>query len=95
MGAPVASRRESAQTYGDAKATTTGISSGLLTIGEAAEFLRVSTRTINKYVAAGELPVTRFGRSVRYVPADLVAFIDAHRDGDGRAPRVRRSPSKR
>jgi excisionase family DNA binding protein len=47
----------------------------LLTVGDAAELLRVSTRTVRRLVAAGELPALRVGRQVRLAPADLLAYL--------------------
>jgi excisionase family DNA binding protein len=43
---------------------------------EAAEFLRVSDRTIENYVTNGKLKARRIGRYVRFEWADLEALID-------------------
>ncbi len=37
----------------------------LLTIPEVADLLRLSVRQVRRMVASGDLPVLRFGRSVR------------------------------
>lgn len=51
----------------------------LLTEDEAAEALRVCTRTLRKERQAGRLPYILIGRSVRYAPADLETFIERAR----------------
>lgn len=47
----------------------------LLKADEAAAQLNISPRSLWQYTKSGELPCVRMGRSVRYVPADLEAFI--------------------
>lgn len=47
----------------------------LLSVADAAEFLRVSARTVRRLVARGELAASRVGRQVRIVPADLLAYL--------------------
>lgn len=47
----------------------------LLTAEEVASILRVSLRTVRRFTAAGQLPVVRFGRSVRIDRADLDNFL--------------------
>ena len=47
----------------------------LLTLPEVAERLRLSRRTVDKLVAAGELRVVRFGRSVRVTDDDAPVFV--------------------
>lgn len=85
--APVASeRRDATQVSGIAP-----IPPGFLTLDAAAAFLSVSRMTVRRYIDRGELPVTRFGRSVRVDPRDLVALAAAHKDGNGKSPRQRRS----
>jgi excisionase family DNA binding protein len=49
------------------------------TIVQVAEILEMSTRSVRRLIAAGELPVHRFGRSVRIAETDLRAFIAVHR----------------
>jgi excisionase family DNA binding protein len=48
------------------------------TIGAAAA-LRVSKRTIQELAAARKLAFIRFGRNVRFDPADLAAFAESHK----------------
>ena len=52
----------------------------LLTVEEVAEILRVSPTTVYRRIQAGELPYIKLGhRQVRIKPADLKAYIEAHR----------------
>ena len=51
----------------------------LRTIPETAEILNVSTRTVQRLIASGALPVYRLGRSVRISDADIAAFLAANR----------------
>jgi excisionase family DNA binding protein len=51
----------------------------LRTIDETAELLNISPRTVRRYVDSGELPVHRFGRSVRISNDDIAAFLAASR----------------
>jgi excisionase family DNA binding protein len=53
--------------------------SRLLLIDQVAEGLGVSTRTVRRLIARGELVACRFGRSVRVHPDDLAAYIDRRR----------------
>jgi excisionase family DNA binding protein len=43
--------------------------------------LGVSTRTVRRWIARGELAVHRFGTSVRVSDDDLRAFLARHREG--------------
>lgn len=47
----------------------------LLKANEAAALLNISPRSLWQYTNSGELRSVRIGRSVRYAPADLEAFI--------------------
>lgn len=47
----------------------------LFTIGEAANRLAVSTRTIRRLVKMGELPIVRVAGSVRIALPTLAAYI--------------------
>lgn len=47
----------------------------LLPPREAARALAISERTLWTFTQAGEIPAIRIGRSVRYDPADLKAWI--------------------
>lgn len=51
----------------------------LLTEPEAAEALRLSTRTLRKARSEGKLTYVLIGRSVRYTAEDLASFIEASR----------------
>jgi excisionase family DNA binding protein len=53
----------------------------LLTPGEAAGFLSVSTRTLSRIVQHGDLPIIRVGGSNRFVMEDLQAYVASHRRG--------------
>ncbi len=47
----------------------------LLTCRQAAELLSISERTLWQLTKDGKIPVVKVGRSVRYDPADLRAWI--------------------
>lgn len=47
----------------------------LLTIDEVAERCRVSSRTVRRWIGAGDLPAHRLGRQLRIAPNDLSAFL--------------------
>lgn len=49
----------------------------MLTPKEAAAFLKISRVTIDEFTKRGLIPVTRFGRIIRYNQADLVN-LDTH-----------------
>ena len=62
----------------------------LLTIQEAADRLRCSTKTIRRAIDAGRLRVVRLGesaRSDRIHPDDLAAFVNVSRGGRPRSCR--------
>ena len=50
------------------------------TIAEVAERLRVSTRTVRRWIMAGDLVAHRPGGLVRIAESDLRAFLAAHRE---------------
>ena len=50
--------------------------SGLLTVQEAAEYLKVSKDTIYHWTFKGMLPVVKLGRLSRYRRSDLDEFIN-------------------
>lgn len=51
----------------------------LVTLCEAAEILAVSTKTVRRYIAAGELDAARLGRrTIRIKVESLDRLIDAH-----------------
>jgi excisionase family DNA binding protein len=49
----------------------------VLTADEAAEYLRVSRKTLYRLVSAGKVPGQKVGRSWRFRREDLVAFLKA------------------
>ena len=50
----------------------------LETVAETAKNLNVSERTVWRLIADGDLPVVRFGGTVRVRPEDREAFIRRH-----------------
>ena len=48
-------------------------------VDDVAEQLGVSSKSVRRWIAAGELPVHRLGRQLRISEADLVAFIAQRR----------------
>ena len=44
---------------------------------EAAEYLKISTETLDRYKKAGKVPCRQIGRRVVYTESDLLAFLDA------------------
>ena len=51
----------------------------LLSVAETAERLNISVHTLRKHVEHRRLPFVRIGGRVLFSPADLAAFVDAHR----------------
>jgi excisionase family DNA binding protein len=51
----------------------------LYAVDAVAEQLGVSTKTVRRWIAAGDLPVYRLGRQLRISEADLAAFIAQRR----------------
>ena len=52
----------------------------LLTIVQTAEVLRVSTKTVRRWITAGDLVAHRFGHQWRISESDLQAFIRIRRE---------------
>ncbi|MCW2813592.1 MAG: binding domain protein excisionase family [Nocardioides sp.] len=52
----------------------------LLNLQEVAEQLRCTRRNVERLVAAHELPVVRFGRSVRIERTAVERFVAEHRE---------------
>lgn len=48
----------------------------MLTKVEVAQRLQVSIKTIERWMASGDLPVHRFGKSVRISTADFRSLVD-------------------
>lgn len=61
------------------------IDTRLLTARQAARVLAISERTLWQLTNDGLIPVVRFGRAVRYDPADLRAFVASRRTGGAAA----------
>jgi excisionase family DNA binding protein len=51
-----------------------------LTIGEIAESLHVSTKSVRRWIKSRSLKAHRFGRSVRVSQPDYAAFLALRRD---------------
>jgi excisionase family DNA binding protein len=51
----------------------------LLNIGEVADVLSVSIKTVRRRIEAGELPVIRDGRVIRVHPNDLDRYVASRR----------------
>jgi excisionase family DNA binding protein len=51
----------------------------LLTIEEAAERIKMSVRYLRRATAERRIAFHRLGRSIRFDPADLAAFVQANR----------------
>jgi len=54
---------------------------GLWNKTQAARALGICVRTLDYKTANGQIPHVRLGRIVRFIPADIQAFISAHRVG--------------
>ena len=53
----------------------------LLTLSEVAEALRVSPKTVRRMAARHRIPCVRFGRALRFLPGDVLAWLSARREG--------------
>ena len=51
----------------------------MLTIDEAAQRMKMSTRYVRRLVARREIPFHKLGRSVRIAESDVLAFVAAGR----------------
>jgi excisionase family DNA binding protein len=51
------------------------------TVKQVAECLDVSTKTVQRWIKSGALPIHRFERTVRISPVDFAAFLATRRDG--------------
>ncbi len=57
----------------------------LVSIGDAAEALAVSTRTVRRYISDGQLEAVRLGRKMLRIKVDSIErFIDARPVGNWR-----------
>jgi excisionase family DNA binding protein len=55
--------------------STDSLPERLLVVKEAADFLRLSERTVWRMIDDGRLPAVRFGRAVRIRPEALAALM--------------------
>ena len=53
----------------------------MLTLREVAEYLRVSEKTVRRWVAQRRIPCVRLGRAVRFVRGDVFRWVSARKDG--------------
>ena len=85
MSSPIQSSRDSdleAVAFGDVRGRRPRDNQiKFFTIAEVAERLGVSTRTVRRWIRAGDLVAHRFGEIVRISEKDLRAFLALHRDG--------------
>jgi excisionase family DNA binding protein len=58
---------------------TTPTSLRLLSIKEAADYAKVSTQTVRRWIKAGYLKIYRAGRQIRIDEADLVQYLSTTR----------------
>lgn len=49
----------------------------MLRVGEIADRLDVSDRTVFRWIQQGDLQVHRFGRNLRISPTDLESFLES------------------
>jgi len=61
----------------------------LLTYREAADVLRVNSKTVYNLVKRGDLAAARIGHSVRIDADDLAAFVQRSKTAPGKAVPVR------
>ena len=50
-------------------------SSGLLTISEVAELLKLSASTVRRLQRQRKIPFVKVGRSIRFIESDLTAYL--------------------
>lgn len=62
----------------------------VLTVEEAAQFLRVNPKTIYDAIRRREIPHQRVGRQIRFCQSALIAWLS---QGQGRVPRSKRNKS--
>ncbi len=65
---------------------TTALGDRLVSVGELASFLNVSTAVIYRLIGEGTLPYVRVGRQVRFSPTAIRQYLDAQRSGGMRQP---------
>ena len=65
----------------DSRATSEHAFPALMTIGQTAEVLQVSTKTIRRWIKNGDLIAHRLGGQWRISETDLQSFIRMRREG--------------
>ena len=53
-----------------------GLGESLLTVGDVAEVMRVSTMTVYRLIKSGQLAAVRVGRSYRMRRSDIERYLD-------------------
>lgn len=53
--------------------------SAYMTLSETARFLRCSERSLKRYIKAGRVPFTRFGRRYLFRAEELIGHSGSHR----------------
>lgn len=59
--------------------SVTPTASRLMTADEVAHLLQIHPRTVYAMARMGQIPSRRVGRSVRFLPAEIEAWIEAQR----------------
>lgn len=67
----------------------------LLTVADAARLLRVSTRTVRRYIDRGELQVIMLGKALRIDPADVANLVERSRRQMTPGPAAARPSARR
>lgn len=62
------------------KPASPAIVPALFSVPEVADLLKVSTKTVRRWINQGDLAVHRLGRQIRISEPDLVAFIRTRRE---------------
>jgi excisionase family DNA binding protein len=63
-------------TYGTDRSTL----EPLLTVAQCCDVLQVSKQTLYRLINSGELEPVRVGHHPRFVPGDIRAFVESHRE---------------
>ena len=50
-------------------------------VEDVAAAINVSTQTVYRYVANGEIPFSKFMRAVRFSPAEIRAWVESRKSG--------------
>ena len=53
----------------------------LLTLAEVAKYLRVSPKTVRRWVAARRIPCVRFGTRLRFDAGDIASWVRQRKEG--------------